>query len=192
MKPFCLAILLGFAVITSGCASTNTVVKTESAAIGDPLHPWLGTWSGTATNHRPDGSSFDFPMTLTIAPINGTPDRYTWTVTYGDGERQQVRAYELVVIDAASGRYAIDEKNSIVLDTVLLDGALYSQFEVEGVRLTTINRLGPDPDEMTCEILTTPAEPTTITGNTGTVPPVGLFSPRSLQRAVLTRSATAN
>lgn len=192
MKPFCLAILLGFAVITSGCASTNTVVKTESAAIGDPLAPWLGTWSGTATNHRPDGSSFDFPMTLAIAPINGTPDRYTWTITYGDGERQQVRAYELVVIDAASGRYAIDEMNSIVLDTVMLDGALYSQFEIEGVRLTTINRLGPGPDEITCEILTTPADPASITGNNGSVPPVRLFPPRSLQRAVLTRSALSN
>lgn len=175
-------------MLSCGCASTNTADKTENAAIGDPLQRWLGIWSGTATNHRPDGSSFDFPMTLAIAPIDGASDRYTWIITYGEGERQQIRPYEFVVIDADSGRYAIDEKNSIVLDTILLDGAFYSQFEIEGVRLTAINRLGPGPDEMTCEILTTPVEPASITGNTGSVPPVGLFPPRSLQRAILRRS----
>lgn len=189
MKPFVLAILLGSAMLSSGCAFT---VASITVGPEDPLHPWLGTWSGTATNHRPDGSSFDFPMTLAIAPIDDAPDRYTWTITYGEGERQQVRPYELVVIDSAVGRYAIDEKNSIVLDTVLLDGALYSQFEIEGVRLTTVNRLGPGPDEMICEILTTSTEAASITGNSQGVPPVGLFPPRSLQRAVLTRSATAN
>lgn len=187
MKPFVLTILLGSAILSIGCASTTTSRVIENAAIGDPLHPWLGTWSGTAINHRPDGSSFDFPMILAIAPIDGATDRYTWTITYGEGERRQVRPYELVVIDDASGLYAIDEKNSIVLDTVMLDGALYSQFEIEGIHLTTVNRLGPGPDQMTCEILTTPAEPASITGNTGSVPPVGLFPPRSLQRAVLTR-----
>ena len=96
------------------------------------------------------------------------------------------------MIDGASGRYAIDEKNSVVLDTVMLDGALYSQFEVEGVRLTTVNRLGPGTDRMTCEILTTSVDPASITGNTEGVPPVGLFPPRSLQGAVLTRSAPAD
>lgn len=189
MKPLLLAILLSSAMLSSGCAFT---VASITVGPEDPIHPWLGTWSGIATNHRPDGSSFDFPMSLAIAPIDGAPDRYTWTITYGEGERQQVRPYELVVIDSAVGRYAIDEKNSIVLDTVMLDGAFYSQFEVEGVRLTTVNRLGPGPDEMTCEILTTSVDPASITGNTGSVPPVGLFPPRSLQQAVLTRSAPAD
>ena len=189
MKPFALAILLGAAMLSSGCATTVIMV---TPAPDHPLNNWLGTWSGTATNHRPDGSTFDFPMTLAIAPIDGATDRYTWTITYGEGEGRQVRPYELVVIDAASGLYAIDEKNSIVLDTVMLDGALYSQFEIEGVRLTTVNRLGPGPGQMTCEILTSSTEPASITGNTDGVPPVGLFPPRSLQRAVLTRSTTAD
>lgn len=175
----------------SSCASTGLDGATTTAP-HSPLEPWLGTWSGTATNHRPDGSSFDFPMVLQIGPIEGSTDRYTWTITYGEGERRQVRPYELAVIDPDTGRFAIDEKNSIVLDTVLLDGALYSQFEIEGVRLSTVNRLGPGPDEMTCEILTTSTEAASITGNSQGVPPVGLFPPRSLQRAVLTRSATAN
>jgi hypothetical protein len=187
VKPIVRAILLGTAMLSSGCATT---VAFMTPAPQDPLHAWLGTWSGTATNHRPDGSSFDFPMTLAIAPIDGAPDRYTWTITYGEGERQQIRPYELVMIDGASGLYAIDEKNSIVLNTTMLDGALYSQFEIEGVRLTTVNRLGPGSDQMTCEILTTSVDPASITGNNGSVPTVGLFPPRSLQRAVLTRSAT--
>lgn len=189
MKPLVLAILLGSAMLSSGCAFT---VASITVGPEDPIHPWLGTWSGIATNHRPDGSSFDFPMSLDIGPIEGSTDRYTWTINYGEGERRQVRPYELAVIDPDTGRFAIDEKNSIVLDTVLLDGALYSQFEIEGVRLTTVNRLGPGPDEMTCEILTTSTEAASITGNSQGVPPVGLFPPRSLQRAVLTRSATAN
>ncbi len=54
----------------------------------------------------------------------------------------------------------------------MLDGAFYSQFEIEGV-LITVNRLGPGPDEMTCEILTTSTEAASITGNSRGVPPVG-------------------
>ena len=181
-----LAMLLGM----SSCVSTGSD-DLVAPAPSSPLEPWLGTWSGTATNHRPDGSSFDFPMVLEIGPIEGSTDRYTWTITYGEGERQQVRPYELVVIDPDTGRYAIDEKSSIVLDTVMLDGALYSQFEIEGIRLTTVNRLGPGPNQMTCEIVTGSTSPTSTTGGSGGVSSVGLFPPRSLQRAVLTRNGDA-
>lgn len=191
MKIASLLALMAALLWISACATGVWTPYTQSAH-PDPLQQWLGTWSGIATNHRPDGSSFDFPMTLEIAPIEGATNRYAWTITYGEGERQQIRPYELIVIDAASGQYAIDEKNSIVLDTTMLGGALYSQFEVEGVRLTTVNRLGPGPGQMTCEILTSSTEPASITGNTDGIPPVGLFPPRSLQRAVLTRSAPSN
>lgn len=174
----------------SSCASTGSD-DLVAPSLSSSLEPWLGTWSGTATNHRPDGSSFDFPMVLEIGPIEGSTDRYTWTITYGEGERRQVRPYELVIIDAASGLYAIDEKNSIVLDTVMLDGALYSQFEIEGVRLTSTYRLGPGSDEMTCEIVTGSTNPASTTGGSGDVSSVGLFPPRSLQRAVLRRTGDA-
>ncbi|MFG0293900.1 MAG: hypothetical protein ACF8MJ_12215 [Phycisphaerales bacterium JB050] len=190
MKPLApslgLPLALSLAAFGAGCASTSTPAAPPAPT--DPLHAWLGTWSGTATNHRPDGTTFDFPMTLEIEPVGDQTDHYTWTITYGEGDRQQIRPYELIVIDAPSGRYAIDEQNSIVLDTTMLDGALYSQFEIEGVRLTTCYRLSPEADQMTCEILTTPAEPASITGDTGGVPPVNLFPPSSLQRATLRRS----
>lgn len=186
MKPLAPSLALSLAVLGTGCASTST--PTAPPAPTDPLHAWLGTWSGTATNHRPDGTTYDFPMTLEIVPVGDQTDHYTWTITYGEGERRQVRPYELIVIDAPSGRYAIDEQNSIVLDTTMLDGALYSQFEIEGVRLTTSYRLGPKPDQMSCEILTSSAEAGSTTGNTDGVPRVSLFQPRSLQRAVLLRN----
>lgn len=146
---------------------------------------WLGSWKGPSEVIRGGRVAMKFPMELHIEPMEGD-GRFAWRIVYGEGERRQVRPYEIETVDAAKGHFRIDEKNSIVLDSYFENENLRSRFWVaDNVIEATYAR---DGDTMIVTMTTFGAKPVTMTGGEGRVPPVASYGLRSVQRAVLKRS----
>lgn len=173
----------------AGCRGAPVLPAPPPPASGPASFPsdWIGDWAGPAHLIWPDGRRREFAMELHIAPT-ADPKRYTWTVVYAEGEQRQERLYELVVVDAAEGRYEIDEKNGIRLATTLIAGTLRAAFTVQGVQVVTCERLErtPSGERLLSEMLSFDARDPAATGG-GEVPPVTVIRPSTLQEAVLVR-----
>ena len=165
--------------------------------IADPAAPkaaepgfpdsWIGHWAGDATLNTPKGVAMRFTMELKIAKTDD-PTKYEWTIIYDDGKNRHEQPYQLIVKDAAKGSYEIDEKNGIVLPTTLIGGALYSAFDLEGVRLVSKDQLVGGVIET--EIVTMSTKQMVATGGKAEdqeaqVPPVTGVPVASVQRATL-------
>ncbi|MDI9403870.1 MAG: hypothetical protein QM516_08355 [Limnohabitans sp.] len=191
---------------------------------------WAGTWQGTLTStayrvsgeKREDAPEISIEMTLEIAPTSD-PQRWSWTITYDGDAGKQVRPYELVIRDVATGsakspaisrsRFAIDEKNGIVIPVHFADDVLWSSFEVLGTRVDVREELvrgdaradtradaradtrAAALDEIRIEMISTKIDDPEVSGGTsaegesdgGGVPAVRSWSPISIQRGVLRR-----
>jgi hypothetical protein len=182
----------------AGCAtqqSTQDGAKTTAAAIVVPAFPadWCGRWTGTLT---PLGASKAGPveMTLEIAPI--ADGRWSWTIIYDGVAGRQVRPYELVAVDPAAGRFAIDEKNGIVIPIAFFEGTIYSTFEVMGTRVEVRESLVGAGAEaaVVVEMATVAVGESTVTGGIAeqsipeqSIPEVRCWTPRAVQRGMLRR-----
>ncbi|MEY3142094.1 MAG: hypothetical protein RLY21_587 [Planctomycetota bacterium] len=179
--------------VLAGCAAQRSVqegAQAAGAAVAAPAFPadWCGRWTGTLAMLG-DSKFGPVTMTLEIAPV--TEGRWSWTITY-DGEfGRQVRPYELVAIDAAAGRFAVDEKNGIVIPMRVLDGTLYSTFEVMDSRIEMRETLvGSGADAaIVVEMATVRVGESTVTGGDAgrSIPEVRCWTPRSVQRGRLVR-----
>jgi hypothetical protein len=125
---------------------------------------------------------------LHILPLDSA-GRYSWTIIYGEDKEAGRRSYELAPIDPEKGFYAIDEKNSIVLESYLLGGKLFSSFEVMGNHiLSSYEKRG---EELLFEIISGRMDPVSVTGgqegDESGIPPVKAFPVIVTQRAALKR-----
>lgn len=192
-----LAALITLAATSPALAQAPEAPTTERAAARAPTAAafpaaWFGRWAGEVvggTDARPQR----FSMELVVAPTDA-PDRFTWTIIYDGSAGRQERKYTLVVKDAAKGEYAIDENNGIVLDARLLAGGLYTQFLVQGSRISTRYRLenaaAPDaPPHIAFELLTFIEDQPGISGGKDNIPEVRSWAPASIQQAKLKRVA---
>lgn len=174
MRP---RLLLVLCAIVSFSASAQTFPQT-----------WQGTWRGTLRIHTAKGIAQTVPMAVEIAP---TADSLRWrfALMYGEDTVKGRRAYELVVLNRATGHYQFDEKNSIRLDAYLMTGRLLSAFTVQGTRLiSTYERRG---DELIFEIISGKDAPVGTTGGQKVgdedIPLVQSFPIGTWHRAVLKR-----
>jgi hypothetical protein len=117
---------------------------------------WAGVWTGTLDIHTPMGLHQSIPMELHILPQDSV---YTWTILY-DG---QARDYLLKPIKPEAGIYLIDEQNSIGMESILINGKLYSRFEVMGSLLLSTVELQPD-GQLRYEIISGSLEPMSTSG----------------------------
>ena len=195
---------------------------------------WAGTWHGTLTStayrasgeKREDAPEISIEMTLEIAPTSD-PQRWSWKITYDGDQGKQVRPYELVVRDGGAAaaaspasptdppalsrsRFAIDEKNSIVIPVQFADNVLWSSFEVLGTRVDVREEFvrekfvrgdarGEALGEIRIEMISTKIDDPEVSGGTRSgssgdaggdasgVPAVRSWSPISIQRGVLRR-----
>jgi len=149
---------------------------------------WEGIWKGDLEIHTAKGLAQTVPMELHILPTDST-NRYTWSIIYGEDKEAGKRPYELVVLDAEKGWYAIDEKNSIQLEAYFIKDKFFSRFEVMGTLLLTSEQLVGE--ELIFEIIAGKMEPISVTGNEvvegDTIPPVKAFPIKVMQRAILRR-----
>jgi len=145
---------------------------------------WAGVWTGPCrSGPPPSGDKIVFPMELHVAPIDGR-EAWTWTIVYGEGDKRQVRPYELVPVDAKKHHWKIDEKNGIAIDAWFVDDTLYSRFGVLGNRIEAHYRRDGDSIDVT---LTTFKGVATKSGGEGRVPEVNAGRLIGVQRGKLTR-----
>lgn len=140
---------------------------------------WLGSWQGSLAIYRLTGKTMEVPMQLDFAPLEG--GRYTWRITYADSPP---REYELYA-DTLSGRYWIDERNSIELVNHQLGQILVSRFEVEGQLLLVKYELR-NPNELAFEVMAGSTN-TTPTGGQDSIPIVQNYYLGTWQQAILHR-----
>jgi hypothetical protein len=195
MTRACVTLAALFAGALAGCAtqqSTRDGVKATPAAVVAQAFPadWCGRWTGTLATL---GESKIGPVTMTleIAPLS-EPGRWSWTIIYEGESGRQVRPYELVAVNAAEGRFVIDEKNGIAIPVRVLDGTLYSTFEVMGSRVELRESLRHDragAPEIAVEMATIVVEGAVLTGGIADrgIPEVRCWTPRVVQRGSLAR-----
>lgn len=184
---------VGLAASSPKAGQVDPPAPAPGAPGGATLGPWLGRWTGPATLHHPGRAevSQSFAMELRIAATDD-PASFDWTIVYitpgtGDAPAQrQERAYRLVALDAAAGRFEIDERNGIVIPATLMGSAFYSCFTVQGSQITASYRLTPEA-KIELELVTTDALRPSTTGDQDGVPPVVVLQPKAVQRAVLVR-----
>ncbi len=150
---------------------------------------WSGNWSGTLEIHNATGKLQELPMELQIWEQDTVPQTYSFIIIYGEDKVAGKRDYQLITLDAAKGRYLMDEKNSIKMEAYYLNGKLVQWFEVEGTLLYTTTELVGD--ELLWEIVSGSATPVSTTGNATVngeeIPPVKTFPVSVMQRARLRR-----
>ncbi len=96
---------------------------------------WLGTCDILLTGRTEPALSVEIER---ITEPTGTPGEFTWTLIYRDANGEQVRPYVMRADPATPGRYILDENNGILISNYLQGGnLLYSDFEVQGIRLRT-------------------------------------------------------
>lgn len=171
----------GFQVMTPAEVRAAEAEAAPKTVLAFP-ESWLGAWEGELTVAKPAGA--DAPeiskMVVVIAPTDD-PARYDFRLRYGS---QELRRYQLVVRDAATGQYAIDERNGVVLPATYLDGELFSYFSLGGNLLLARYRL--DGDFLRFDLTSTGITPDVETGG-GDVPAVGGHYVQVVQRALLRR-----
>jgi hypothetical protein len=138
---------------------------------------WDGVWLGDIEVHAGDKVTHRARMDLRIAPVAGSVAK-TWIQTYAG---QPPRNYEIRPTESGEGRFVMDEKNGVLLDTQLVGNTLLSTFHTGGVLLTS--RFELRGDELAVEIATF-AEPAS---DAATQSKVAAFPFRSIQRGVLHR-----
>ena len=144
---------------------------------------WEGTWEGDLKIFQANQEVQRVNMALQIEPISDSV--WTWVIQYGPEETGR-RDYQLLRVNQATGHYAIDEKNGILLDAYYQAGTLYSRFSVMKGLLTS--RIQWVDGTLSYEIISGPLEPVAETGGTSEeVPPVQSYGIPTLQRAILTR-----
>lgn len=143
---------------------------------------YAGTWKGTLEIYGTSGIR-TVPMELQIAATENT-SRWIWKTTY---DNKDVRDYELVVVDAAKGKYQIDENNGILLDLQLFGNKSFSCFEVQGYQL--YNSYTFSKDTIIFEITTSTINQAIKSGNgTEESPTVTSYPQTGYQKAILSKT----
>lgn len=91
--------------------------------------PYVGTYAGNLNIADASGTIRNVPMEIEIAPTEKEGE-YRYDLIYFVSSEKQVQSYILKTIDAATGQYAIDENNGIVLRANYIRQTLYSSFDI--------------------------------------------------------------
>ncbi|WP_372366207.1 hypothetical protein [Candidatus Uabimicrobium sp. HlEnr_7] len=141
---------------------------------------WAGVYKGTLVRHTANGVIGNIQMELRIEKTND-PNRWGWKIIYDS----QVRNYELVIIDRRRGLYTIDEKNSIMLSSFLVNDTLHTHFGAQfGYLLTTYKLQG---NQLLFDTTISNASPYQNSGGQGQIPIVSSYEVREKQSAVLSK-----
>lgn len=178
-----------FVVCWVGCASApeSPAGGFAGSAVPGAVAPFVGSHRGTLRMFGDHGVR-EVPMGLDVEPVAGAEGRLRWVLRYGEGATAQARDYLLLVDDAATGRYRIDEQNGIVLPARLCDGELVSVFAVGGQVLVARYRAVPAGLEFALEsfgVATDGSDPATATTGAAGVTPIAEVA---VQRALLRRT----
>jgi len=171
--PVCFLLLLVLLLPASLSAQDSTARFPQA---------WEGIWEGDLEIYSPRGPQQSVPMELHILPQDSC---YSWKMVYAG----QARDYRLCPLDPEQGRYEIDEQNSIRMSATLVNGKLFSRFEVMGKLLLSTTELSDGYLEY--EIIAGSMQPAGTTGGEivegADIPEVTSYPVRSRQVARLKR-----
>ena len=91
---------------------------------------WVGSYRGQLHLYTIDSIAMRVDMKLDIAQTMND-SIFQWKMTYIFNGNEDVRDYQLKLVDALKGHYMVDENNSILIDAYYRNGILTSFFEVE-------------------------------------------------------------
>jgi len=148
---------------------------------------WEGKWTGTVTIWSLTQPANSFPMSLEIVPQDSA---WTFTLNYmRDENKPDLREYSLVPIVDSIGHFAIDEHNSILLDSYYDGACLYTAFGGMGSELLT--RICLNGEVLEYEITSFQSEPIRVSGNqvveSDTIPEINSYQVDLTMRAKLRR-----
>lgn len=103
---------------------------------------WIGHWKGKLEIFDTRTVKQTIHTELEIHRKDST--HWQWKITYGEGDKKDVRDYELVLKDTTKGHYIMDEKNTISMDMQLHYRHFSSVFSVEGTLLCITYTLKDD------------------------------------------------
>lgn len=146
---------------------------------------WQGTYKGDLNIYTTDSVAMKVQMHLEIAPTE-KDSVFIWKMTYIFNGNEDVRDYQLKLVDASKGHYIVDERNSILIDTYYRNGVLTSFFEVEkSFIISEYTKIG---EEIHFDIISGINQPI-LSGNSeqkgGMIPEVLSFPVNGRQKAVL-------
>ena len=121
---------------------------------------WVGKWAGTLEIYSLEGKQRELPMELHILPVDSF---YTYSIIYGEDKVAGLRDYLLKPVRPEMGWYKIDEQNTIEMDVYILNGKMYSRFDVMGSLLLSTAEL--KDGVMSYEIISGKLEAIRTTGN---------------------------
>jgi hypothetical protein len=162
----------------AACAAAPTVVADDPPG----LPGFGGSFRGTLRMLAAAGER-TVPMGLDVLPTDEA-GVFTWRLRYGAGDGEQVRDYRLRAVDAAGGRYAIDEQNGIVLAARRVDDELLSVFAAGSQTLSVRYRAVPSGIAFALESFDAAGGETTGQG-------VRTIAEFGCQRGILARSPAA-
>lgn len=146
---------------------------------------WFGTWKGKVKLQGSDTKEREVGMELSVGKVPGSQDA-SWTITYTDGAKKDVRAYVLSPVKDKPNRFVTDEKNGIVLDDTLIGNTLYSQFKVQETLLHVRFRLSGKSMEV--EMCSYSFKEARSTSATASGEKVDSYHLRSVQSGVLKKA----
>lgn len=91
---------------------------------------WIGNYKGELQIYAVDSIAMQVDMKLAIAPTEND-SIFQWKMTYIFNGNEDIRDYQLKLVDASKGHYMVDENNGILIDAYYRNGILTSFFEVE-------------------------------------------------------------
>lgn len=148
---------------------------------------WEGNFSGDLEIFGVDSVAMKLKMNLDISKKRDSV--YQWKITYNFRGKEDIRDYELVVVDSKRGIYKIDEKNSILINSYYKTGIFTSFFEVmDSFIISTYSKV---EDDIVFEIISGDGKKTSISGNSKfkneDIPAVTSYLVNGRQKAVLKR-----
>ena len=122
---------------------------------------WEGIWKGEMKIWQENREVNAFPMSLEISPKDST---WNFIINYQrDEHKLDVRTYSLITINASTGHFAIDEHNSIILDSYLNGNCFYTSFGGLGSELLT--RICKNEATLEYEISSVKSAPIRVSGD---------------------------
>lgn len=146
---------------------------------------WEGNYKGELQIFGVDYIRMKLEMKLDI--LQKSDSIYQWKITYNFKGKEDIRDYELVIVDRKSGVYKIDEKNTIVIDSYYKTKIFTSFFEVNNSFI--ISTYTKNKEDIVFEIIAANGKDPTITGNSKfnkeDIPEVKSYLVNGKQKAIL-------
>ena len=147
---------------------------------------WEGNYKGELQIYGVD--SVKMKLTIKLDIQKKADSIFQWKMTYDFRGKEDIRDYELKVIDKSKGHYVIDELNTIVIDGYYKSGIFTSFFEVmDSFIISTYAK--KNDNTLVFEIISAEGKNSRITGNQSfngeNIPEVKAFNVNGRQKAIL-------